>query len=202
MSLKDVKINYIIQQATALFLEKSISDITIKDIADKVGIGEATVYRYFSRKQNIVNMSALQLQSVVYNEYFRLGGDNGYQKIKKFYEGYLTVFSSHPEFYKFLREFDALMITEQEKALMDYENGLDLFKEEFLKAYKEGVSDGSVKEVKDVTAFYYSTTHALLELCEKLATRFKIVKQDELVKNDEEINTLIDVILFRLKNRD
>lgn len=202
MSLKDVKINYIIQEATALFLEKSISDITIKDIADRAGVGEATVYRYFSRKQNIVNMSAVSLQKVVYNEYFRLSGKDGYSKIEKFYRGYLDVFTAHPEFYKFLREFDAFLISEKEKGAADYEDGLDLFKEEFLNAYNEGLKDGSVKGVKDVTAFYYATTHALLGLCAKLSKGFDIVKQDELIKNDEEINTLIDIILFKLKSRD
>ena len=51
MSLKEAKFNFVVEVATNLFMQKSINDVTIKDIAEKAGVGEATIYRYFSKKE-------------------------------------------------------------------------------------------------------------------------------------------------------
>ncbi len=47
MSLKDLKIKFVVDVATNLFLQDSINTVTIKDIAVAADIGEATIYRYF-----------------------------------------------------------------------------------------------------------------------------------------------------------
>ena len=70
--------------------------------------------------------------------------------------------------------------------------------EEFSKAYGEGLKDGSVRSVKDLTSFYYATTHALLELCKKLSAHVKVLKQDGAIESEEEISVLISVILSYL----
>ena len=54
MGIRDVKLEFILNTATELFMTRSIGDVTIKDIADAAGVGEATVYRYFKTKNNIV----------------------------------------------------------------------------------------------------------------------------------------------------
>ena len=113
MTIKDAKKNFIIDVACELFLERSINDITIKDIAQAAGVGEATVYRYFEQKQRIAVAVAEKLQKKVYTEYFNLLSDgNGYTQIKKFYENYVNIFISSPSFYRFIKEFDAYMLSE------------------------------------------------------------------------------------------
>ena len=42
------------EETAKLFFEKSINTVTIKDIADHIGIGEATIYRHYKNKYNIV----------------------------------------------------------------------------------------------------------------------------------------------------
>ena len=188
----------IIDVACELFLSRSISETTIKDVAQKAEVGEATVYRYFNNKQNLVARCAIKLQGKVYNEYFKLTGKTGFDRIKKFYDSYIEIFKAHPEFYRFIYEFDAFILTFSSD-LDAYSEGLDLFKEEFFAAYGMGVKDNSVKEINDIETFYYSTTHAMLELCKKLSVNIRIVKQDEMIKKDEEINVLADIILSALK---
>ena len=198
MKLKDVKMQFIIDVATELFLERSIVDVTIKDIATEAGVGEATVYRYFERKQNIVERSALSLQKKVFEEYFNLVGDKGYEKICRFYNGYFDVFVDHPEFYKFINEFDAYMITEKHD-LAEYSEGLDIFKVAFFAAYRQGVADGSVKGNDNAELFYYASAHALMSLCKKLSAGRDVVKQDALIDKAAEVRELIDVILYSVK---
>ena len=198
--IKQAALDVIISEACNLFLSKSVNDVTIADIAEKSEVGVATVYRYFSTKKNILEKCAIKLQSQVYEDYFKLTGKNGYEKIKKFYYGYYEVFIAHPEFYRFINGFDAFMTNEKGVELIEYSKGLDLFLEEFNKTYEEGLKDGTIKRIENIRTFYYSTTHAMLEMCKKLSANAKIVKQDDYVKGDDEILYLAEIILSALKN--
>ena len=200
MGIKDLKKDYIIQIAAGLFLDSSVSEITIKDIAERAGVGEATVYRYFSGKKNIVVLSGVYLQDKVFRGFYGLKGETGYEKLKAFYDAYLKIFNENREYYKFINEFDAFIINEGSESMEEYETGLDNFRNEFMKAYAVGLKDKSVKEITDVNVFYYATTHAVLGLCKKLAYGKDVVKQDGSTDKSEEIKTLIDVILCSIKN--
>ena len=199
MSIKDLKTKYIIESATELFLKGSIEAVTVKEIAIAAEMGEATVYRYFSSKKNIVTRCALYLQDSVYRTYFKLSGESGFDKLAEFYNSYLTIFCDHAEYYKFINEFDGYMLREDKEGLDEYSDGLDLFKKEYFDAYHCGIKDGSIRETEDLETFYYTTTHALLSLCKKLAVEKQIVRQDGIVKKDREIEKLIDIILFNVK---
>ena len=66
-----------------------------------------------------------------------------------------------------------------------------------MSAYEQGLKDGSVKEQKDINLFYFSTTHALLELCKKLSLK-AVLNQDLIIAKEEEIKYLISIILAQL----
>ena len=72
MSLKNAKINFLVDMATDLFMARSINEVTIKDIAVAAQVGEATIYRTFGSKQNIVLQAAMKLQGIVSQEFFKL----------------------------------------------------------------------------------------------------------------------------------
>ena len=90
------------------------------------------------------------------------------------------------------------MLNEGKTDSTDYASGLDMFKTLFAQAYHQGLSDNSVSPVRDWETFYYATTHALLELCKKLSTA-EIVRQDKSANKEEEIKTLTEMILYKLK---
>ena len=201
MTLKDVKVNFLIDVATDLFMQRSIQDVTIKDIAMAAQVGEATIYRYFGKKQAIVAQSAMKLQAIVATDYFQLSNKmNGYQKLEEFYLSYLHIFEKHPDFYKFLNEFDIYMSEEKSDLLNPYESAIDQFRTVYMEAYQEGLKDGSVKPQKDIETFYFSTTHALLELCKKLAFRKAVLNQDNNLQRNDEVKCLIDVVLMSLNS--
>ena len=199
--MKDFKLDFILKTATELFMTRGIGDVTIKDIADEAGIGEATVYRYFGTKSNIVVACALALGKQIYKEYFDLSkGKSGFEKLEIFYNSYLQVFKKSPSHFYFIKEFDAYMCTRGEVSLLEYEKDLDQFKADFMEAYKLGLKDGSVKEEKQIEVFYFSTTHSLLELCKKLSMKKGVLEQDKSLKKISEIKCLIKIILSSLKN--
>ena len=200
MSIKDLKTEFILKTATELFMTRSIGDVTIKDIADEAGIGEATVYRYFGTKGNIVVASALALGKSIYKEFFDLSkGKTGFEKLEIFYNSYLNVFKKSPSHFYFIKEFDAYMCTRGEGNLTEYEKDVALFKDDFMSAYKQGVEDGSVNNVGNAEVFYFATTHSLLELCKKLSMKKGVLEQDKTLKKSSEIKCLIKIILNSLK---
>ena len=93
MGIKDAKIEFVLKIAEDLFMSKGIADVAIKDIADKAGVGEATIYRYFKSKNNIVLQCALNLGKTIFEDYFDLSkGRTGYDKLELFYNAYLKTF--------------------------------------------------------------------------------------------------------------
>ena len=201
MSLKDAKVNFLVDMATDLFMTRSISEVTIKDIAVSAQVGEATIYRYFGSKQNIVVQSAMKIQGIVSTDFFNLKkGNNGYEKLKVFYNSYYEIFIKNPNFYKFLNEFDAYVSIEDSNITNPYENAIDAYKKFFMEAYELGLKDGSVKKQDNIEMFYFSTTHALLELAKKLVFKKAVLNQDTRIEKTSELQCLIDVILASLNN--
>ena len=199
MSLKDAKVNFLVDMATDLFMSRSIQEVTIRDIAVSAQVGEATIYRYFGKKQELVVQAAMKLQGIVSSGYFQLDSKmNGYQKLEAFYLSYLNIFDHHRDFYKFLSEFDAYMSVENKDVLNPYEDAIDQYKSAFMNAYEQGLKDGSVKEQANIDLFYFSTTHAILELCKKLALK-AVLNQDLAIEKLGEVKCLIDIVLGTLK---
>ena len=201
MSLKDAKVNFLVDMATDLFMTRSISEVTIKDIAVSAQVGEATIYRYFGSKQNMVVHAAMKIQSIVSKDFFNLEkGKNGYEKLKVFYESYYEIFIKHPNFYKFLSEFDAYVSVEDSSITNPYESAIDSYKNFYMDAYELGLKDGSVRKQNNIEMFYFSTTHALLELAKKLAFKKAVLNQDNRIEKTSELQCLIDIILESLNN--
>ena len=200
MSLKDVKINFLVDIATDLFMCRSVQEVTIHDIAVSAQVGEATIYRYFGNKQNLVIQAAMKIQNIVSADFFKLDeGKNGFEKMAIFYQSYLNIYNKHPNFYKFLEEFDSF-ISSDNTDTNSYEAVIDQYKAFYMDAYLEGLKDGSIKKQNDIESFYFSTTHALLELCKKMAFKKAVLKQDKSVGKEKEIQCLIDIILMSLNN--
>ena len=199
MSLKDAKVNFLVDMATDLFMSRSIQEVTIRDIAISAQVGEATIYRYFGKKQELVVQAAMKLQGIVSSGYFQLDSKmNGYQKLEAFYLSYLDIFDHHRDFYKFLSEFDAYMSVENKDILNPYEDAIDQYKSAFMNAYEQGLKDGSVKAQENIDLFYFSTTHSILELCKKLALK-AVLNQDLAIEKLGEVRCLIDIVLNALK---
>lgn len=198
MTFKDMKYQLIVDKVTELFLEKGISLVTVKDVASSIGLGEATVYRYFSKKENLVVEVATKLEDKIFLEYFKVDKAlNGFDSIRKFYYNFLDVFKNRKEFYRFISEFDGFVLN-KDCQLNEYEDRLKLFYEVFINAYNKGLIDKTVKEINDINSFYLTTTHALMGLCKKLANS-NILIQDEKMDKVKEIEMLIDIFMVNIK---
>ena len=194
--MKDAQKDFIVEEALKLFLVKSIDDVTMSEIAREVEIGDATLYRYFTKKQNIIVLAAIKLAKRVLVNYFTFDGLDSVEVIRKFYSNFLNIYMEHREFYNFINEFDAFIINEDYDS-STYEEGVDTYKAIYMDAYKKAVAEGRIREVTDIDTFYYSTTHVLLDLGKRLARTGRIVSADS-QSNYKEMKVMVDIILNSL----
>ena len=92
------------------------------------------------------------------------------------------------------------MMNEDNSMLQEYEDELAKFKNVYFSSYYTGIKDKSVKEVADLELFYFTSTHALIELCKKLSYSKGVLPQDEKIVKTKEIECLINVFLATVKN--
>ena len=199
MTLKDMKYKLIVDGVTELFLKRGINVVTIKDVASFLGLGEATIYRYFSRKENLVTEIAIKLEEEIFNSYFKIDESlNGYDAVNKFYLSFLEVFINRKEFYRFIAEFDNFVLN-KDCNLVEYEKKLAMYYDVYINSFNKGISDETIKKIDNIGDFYLTTTHALMGLCKKLASD-DILIQDEKINKVNEIKMLIDIIMSSIKN--
>lgn len=203
-NIREIHKQIIVEKSIDLFIDKGIDEITMTDIANEVGVGEATLYRYFGRKQNIIMLSAIHLWESVCNKYLLdKKGKTGLEKICFFYNAFLTVFSQHKEYLSFIYELDNLIIKEKIDLdlLIKYQSLFDKLSSLWLLYYKEGIEDKTVRKLDDPTLFYITSTHSILNICKKLSKEKTTLSSDNLVNPDDEIRLLIDIIMNYIKNK-
>ena len=198
MSIKQAKIDYIVSIASELFLSKGIEAVTIKDITQKVGVGEATIYRHFSTKQNLVIHAAKTMADQIHTKYFDLSkATTGISKMETFYNNFLKIYEEHPEYFRFISEFDSII--KADGGLDQYEDTLLPYMEDYLNAYNLGLKDGTINKIDNIELFYLTSTHAVMGICKKLTMDSVVLKQDSYGK--QEVEMLIDIILYKLKTK-
>ena len=195
--MRELQDEFIAKEALKLFLKSSIAGVTMAMIAKEVGVGEATLYRHFTSKQNIVLKSVLILANNVLEEFKEISEETGYKELEAFFNIFYDTFKNNKEFFSFINEFDAFILQEGFEA-KGYDENILSFKDSFIKSYNKGLNDNTVNKIDDIDTFYFATTQSLLNLCKKLAQK-AIVKSDESISKENEIRALIDIILYRLK---
>ena len=196
--IEQAKHDAVVDATANLFIERSIAEVTIKDIADHIGIGEATVYRHFQNKANLVASSAHYLSKQVLTKYFDLSSaKTGYEKLELFYNSFKNIFIEKNEYFKFIKELDAYLINNPD-ANGIYEDGVNNFKAIWDQAYELGIKDGTIRKISNKDEYYYATTHSLLELCKKLSGK-EVIRQDFDTNKVNEIGVLISIFLYRIK---
>ncbi|MCQ2799431.1 MAG: TetR/AcrR family transcriptional regulator [Bacilli bacterium] len=197
--LKENTLSFIVLEAKKLFLSSSINDVKMKDIAASVGIGEATLYRYFETKENIVMQVAVKMAEEIHSEFFSFDEkESGFEQMKRFYKSYLDVFARNSGYFKFIKELDAYVLSLKNVEKGEYQNEIDLYKEDFVRIYQKGLEDKTIRGLSDSETFYYATTHSLINLCMSLSSGTRI-EQDSKIDKTKEIELMISLILNSLK---
>ena len=150
----------IILAALEVFAEKGLSNSTIKEIADKAGIGKGTIYEYFKDKNEIIHSSFFYFQKLFEfdMENILLSEENGASKLKSLMISILSIIKSeNKDYLDLMFDFWAEGIKGHEKGVMLAE--MNKFYKSYRKLFedvlREGIEDGSIR--KDIDPFETSS---------------------------------------------
>jgi AcrR family transcriptional regulator len=174
-----------VQAARDLFLERTIDQVKMTDIADRAGIGVASLYRYFETKEAIAIAVATLLWQEIKDCYlpglespcFRQ--KSGIDQIRGILDVYAQLLKSHRPFLRFLSDFDAFCLQSgiPKEALSDYERSINDFYRPYLAALERGKQDGTVAAQAEPELLYLTVNHVMLSLLKKI-TQGEILAQD------------------------
>lgn len=203
-SLQQAKYDLVLENIKTLFLEEGINTLSIADIAKRIEIGEATIYRYFGSRVNLVIQVGISLWKDIFNTLnSQTERINGYESVAGFFNFFIEGYESQKPAFIFLDQFDSLMIKENttKAALFDYDQTLYQIKQVFDKMFSLGVSDGTIKREVDSDTYYYTTTHMILGICKKLASNGNMLPSDELIQDTTQIKLALDMCLAYIKRK-
>lgn len=177
----------ILAAALKLFCEKGIEDTSVEDVAKEAGVGPATIYRYFETKAELAIQSGIAYWQKVSGRYlgaleaaeYREG--SGKEQLEQIFAIFLSIFTEEFDFLKFLQEFDVFVQNDQisQQRLAEYEHTILDLKSYVTDALEKGLADGSLQFGYSVDEIYFSVTHTMLSLMQKLASNGKVLSSDE-----------------------
>ena len=215
-SLKASRINHIIECSFELFAENGIESISLNEIAEKSEIGVASLYRYFSTKDDLAIEVAVwawnqenDLFRQIYESenYKRL---SGFDQISLLMEIFPTALVDQNSFFRFIYYFDAFVKRERISAsrLEKYEQTINALNQIVISALQKGRSDGSINSKKDKASLiasssdediYFTFMHSVFALAQKLALSGEMLFMDKAVQSVTQMQLLIDIMLNTIK---
>lgn len=198
----------LIESALRCFGEKGIEKTALSDIALCAQTGEATLYRYFVNKENLALECGVYFWELAASYYEELAAQKEYQQksgIQQVEALLLTteqIFEEHREKMKFLHDLDVFMVSHkvEAKKQAEYEKQVESLMPLLCDAIEKGKGDGTVAIRADTRELYYTLTHTVLSLLQKLAGMGHILSGDERVDEKRRIALLRQMLLEGLKH--
>lgn len=204
---KNQKKEEVIEAALKVFKIQGIENTKMTDIAKEAEIGVASLYRYFKTKLDLSIEAACKVwqdELAEVKDYYTSESflsKNGISKVQSLLEVFLLFYNKHQNFLQFIDEFDRYVVKEKvaPEKLKVYEKSIIDLKAIMMGALEEGKQDGTVCLQMDEEQFYFSITHALFSLSQKLLLRGNVLESDEYVQGEQQIKIIIDMAVNYIK---
>jgi Transcriptional regulator len=200
-NIKNQKMEEVLNAALKVFCKQGIDNTKMTDIAEEAEIGIASLYRYFKTKPDIAvevgcrlwQDMIMALTDLLYTKVQK--ASNGRDRVETILQLFLELYHNHQEFLKFIDEFDRYVVKEQVslEKLKIYEKSIIDLKSVMMTAIESGRRDGTIRKDFDAEAYYFSTTHVLMTLCQKLLLRGKVLESDDIIQGEQQIQMIIDM---------
>ena len=161
----------------------------MEEIAKAAGVGPATIYRYFETKAQLAISAGIAYWQKVAGKYLESLSQIAYQKLSGLqqmeciFHIFSEIFQEELLFLKFLQEFDIFVQRYHisKERLGEYEEYILNLKPYMTNALEKGLRDGSLAFSYTTDEIYFSVTHTLISLMQKLSLNGHILSSDERV---------------------
>lgn len=189
--------------ALELFCKNGIEGTSIEVVAKQARVGPATVYRYFETKTELAVESAALCWQKISEKYLGVlktktyMESSGKEQLAKIMELLKKIFREEGEFFKFLQEFDVFVLKNHitQERLKEYEAEILNLKPYVTEALEKGRADGTLFFSYTVDEVYFSMTHTILSLMQKLAAHGKIISSDEWIGAGRQVDIACEILL-------
>ena len=207
---------HIIECSFGLFSETSIESISMNEIASQAEIGVASLYRYFSTKEELAIETAVyawKMEEAIFQESFSSAEYEslcGFEQVRTLLEVFLEALVTQESFFRFVYYFDSFVKREQvtPEKLAGYESTITAMKQVVIRALEKGKADGSIRVHESAdpclaaaseNELYFTMMHSLFSLAQKLSLSGEMLYMDLEVPARRQLELLIHIILHSLR---
>lgn len=143
---KEARKKDILEAALHLFAEKDFHEVTVDEIAERVGLSKGTLYLYFENKENLFFSIIQEKTSVLFSRLqSAIQSEAPYLKrLENVIQSYLSFFEEHRHYFKIIHSEESRMEDRHRdrfkshmvKSFYDYEN---LFQKFVIEGQKQGI---------------------------------------------------------------
>ena len=147
---KLAKKNDILEAALKLFAEKSFHEVTVDEIADRVGLSKGTLYLYFKNKDDLFVSIIQEKTQIFYNhlEAAVLCEKPFIDCLTRFVSTYLSFFQEHEPYFKILHSEKSRMSMDEHYRLHNWaKQSFQIFSEMTNKLMNYGKQQGVVRDI-------------------------------------------------------
>ena len=180
----------ILDAGFCIFSEMSIDKVSMANVANKAGIGIATLYRYYRTKPELVVAVGTHVWSNFIRNYTPIRNDDkitAVEELEFFLDSFLELYKNHKKLLCFNQFFNIYIRNEAvpPKALNSYNEMVDKLAMRFHRTYVKGERDKTLCTEMSEKAMFLSIVHLMLAA----VTRYAIGLVYE--KDSESYNELI-----------
>jgi AcrR family transcriptional regulator len=205
--LKASRIKHILECTYDLF-SNGIDPVTMDKIAENAEIGVASLYRYFSTKDQLaieVATFAWKREEELFQKNFdseKYSTLSGIEQLHTLLNTFPELFKTEGKFFRFIYYFDAYIKRQSvpPQQLTSYEATIMNTQKMAVAAIAKGKQDGTIHtdNVSD-EELYFTVTHAIFSLAQKLSLSGEMLYMDKDIPELRQLELLVDLILNSLK---
>ncbi len=187
MSKKITSRESIIQAAIEVFSEKDFQIASISEIAQRVGIADGTIYKYFKSKEDLFFSIPIEKTKEFCSQLeLHLEGISGaFNKIRKFVWYFLYFFKTNPQYGRIL-----LLEMRVNKSFVKTET-YDFLKKsvsQIMDIIVEGQDEGVIRKDTDI----YILRHLILGILEHMVCRWLLKEEKyDLLEHHQEVSKIL-----------
>lgn len=179
----------ILEAAMELFCEKGIEETSIEEIAEKAGVGSATIYRYYETKAGLAIQSGVGYWDKIADRYLNVTEAEGYpemsgrEQLEHILDALIAIFEEERGFLKYLQEFE-VFVRKYEidmERLAEYEECIMSLKPMVTDALGKGLRDGSLAFEWSPDEVCYSLAHTVFGVMKRFAWNGSMLELDSCV---------------------
>ena len=206
---KNARIDRILAAAFKLFSSAGIEPVAMTDIAKKAEIGVASLYRYFSTKDEIAIRTAIwaweeqisEIYPSINNDKYTNG--NGLFRLSIIFSLFKKLYMSQPEFLRFIYFFDSYAVNSgiKQERMIEYENVIGKVQMIVADAIKLGLKDNSInkKYIDKTEDLYFTLMHSFFSTAQKLTLSENLLAMNEKSKESDQLDLLSELLLNGVK---